>query len=109
MSTKLTKLTLSKETCCCDISEFYRNVAAAMGINDFEYVMFDCKKICVSKPVQDTIFAYYEEKYHCAPVDIGMTWADFGPKATLDDPGYVAEVDEGFIVAAFPPEDMEWS
>jgi len=102
MSKETTKVTLSKEACYCGIPDFYRNVAAAMGVTDFEGVSFNCTRICVSKPIQDAIFAYYKEEHQYDDVSIAMLWVNYGPKASLPDSGYVAETEEDFIAATLP-------
>jgi len=91
------KVRLEQEACRCGIPDFYKNVAAALGAKP-DGMTFDCTKICVSQSVQDAIFAYYEEDRQWAPVDVGMTWAIYGPKTTLADSGYVAEVTKDFMI-----------
>lgn len=101
MSCKPMKVTLSEEECHCGLPDFYRNVAKATGVEDLEDVRFDCRRICVSEPVQEAIFAYYREE-GCDDMAAAMLWVDFGPKTALTDPGYVAEVEEGFVSVDLP-------
>jgi len=102
MSSEPTKVTLGEEECHCDLPDFYRNVAKAMGVEDLEGATYDCRRICVSEPVQEAIFAYYREEQGCDDTDIAMLWVFSGPKTALTDHGYVAEVEEGFVSVPLP-------
>ncbi len=97
MSDKKTVI-LSKEECYCGIIEFYDLIARKLGY-DTDKVGYDCRKIDVTRPVQDQIFAFYQNEQKASDESIGATWVCYGPKTCLLGDGYVAEIAEGFITA----------
>ena len=59
---------------------------------------FDCTKICVTKPVQDSIIRYYSEYQKLSDEEIGTKLLLCGPKANLIGAGYEVEVEDGFVI-----------
>ena len=94
-------ITLNFEDCYCDLSAFYENVAKKLSIDIADDTLFDCRKICVNKSVQEAIWSYYREEKDAEDGDISMLWLSFGPKANLDnkDNRYSVEVVNGFITS----------
>ena len=89
---------LTKEECYCDIVEFYNLVARKLGY-DSDKVGYDCRRIDVTKPVQDQIFAFYREEQKALGESIAAAWVGYGPKASLPGEGYEAKIFDGFITA----------
>lgn len=90
---------LTKEECHCKLVDFYENAAKRAGIVFDEDSMFDCRRILVTKMVQFEICSYYREQ-GMSEVDIAITLAHYGPKASLaataEEP-YLVEIQEDFI------------
>ncbi len=100
------KLTHSKcallraEDCYCDLDAFYGNVAKVLGISVTGKTRFDCRKICVTKSVQDVLWLYYREKRHRTDEQIEAILLAFGPKACINEDmiqSYRAEIRDGFV------------
>lgn len=92
---------LKREDCYCDLTHFYENVAREAKINVSEHTMFDCRRIEITKAVQEVLWSYYREEKHCTDEEISMILLAYGPKATLEEHGileYRAEFEDGFIV-----------
>ncbi len=94
-------ITLNFEDCYCDLSAFYENVAKKLSFKVTDKTEFDCRKICVSKSVQETIWLYYREEENMDAGDISMLWLSFGPKANLEDKNnlYAVAIENGFITS----------
>lgn len=94
-------ITLNFEDCYCDLSAFYENVAKKLSFKVTDKTEFDCRKICVSKSVQEAIWSYYREEKDAEDGNISMLWLSFGPKANLDNKynWYTVKVEEGFITS----------
>lgn len=90
------KIELKQEECYCGIPEFYDMIAQKLGY-DPQKVQYDCTKICVSKPVQDQIFSYYETENNASEEALGSTWVRFGPKTNLPHSTYIVDIQRGFI------------
>lgn len=91
---------LEKEDCYCDLDKFYSNVAEKMRADISSETMFDCRKICVTKQVQDELWKYQREEKDLENQSIAALFLCMGPKANLDeqrDCPYVAEVQDGFL------------
>ena len=43
------RYSISKEQCTCGISELYDNVAKIMGVSDLSKVVYDCRKLSITK------------------------------------------------------------
>ena len=92
---------LKKEDCYCDLTRFYENVAQRAKINVTENTMFDCRRIEVTKAVQEILWYYYREEKHCTDEETSMILLAYGPKATLEECGileYRVEFEDGFIM-----------
>ena len=46
-------VSLKKEDCYCDLATFYENVARKISARITDKSKFDCRKICVTKDVQE--------------------------------------------------------
>ena len=91
---------LTDADCRCDLITFYKNVARKMNETLSANTNFDCRKIMVTKDIQDAIWEHYKEQGYTDGV-IAMTLLCSGPKATLQATGegsaYVAEIQDGFL------------
>lgn len=88
----------AKEECYCGVIEFYNLIAQKLGY-DPNKVGYDRYKIDVTKPVQEQIFAFYQEEQKVFGEFIVDAWYSFGPKANLPGKEYRAEIFDGFIAA----------
>lgn len=91
---------MNKEDCYCNLSTFYENVARIMRVKIDSHTKFDCRKICITLPVQETIWSYYREELHMTDDEIARILLLYGPKANVEEHGifeYRAEVEEEFI------------
>lgn len=93
------KVDLREEECYSSIEQFYYLVATKLGYKPDE-VTYDCRKICVTKPVMDKIFAFYMEERKLSKGVISQGWLGFGPKANLPGEDYAAEVEKDFVSEA---------
>lgn len=92
------RYSMTKRQCYCSIIEFFDNVAKICGeTGDISRFTYDCRKICVTKPVYDQIHKYYLDT-GCSDDSFGMFWAIYGPKANLDGDTSEVEIEDGFIV-----------
>lgn len=60
-----------------------------------------CRKICVTKSVQEVLWSYYRDEKGKTDEQIAVMLLGYGPKANLEEHGileYRAEVEDGFIV-----------
>lgn len=91
---------LTEEQCSCNITKFYENCADILGVKVTDKTLFDCKKICVSGPVQMFIFQWYAEDSDTAQYDqaIGTMWLMYGPKTSINSDALIFSVEPGFIV-----------
>lgn len=87
------RYSISKEQCTCGISELYDNVAKIMGVSDLSKVVYDCRKLSITKKVLDGLYEFYHSENQS---DETITLL-YGPKADLDGDGYEVEVEDGFI------------
>ncbi len=83
--------------CSQTLVNFYECAAKIAGIKLTGKSGFDCRKIRITKPVQDAIVKYYMDKEHLTTEEIGVILLHFGPKANLDGDGYEFEVEPGFV------------
>lgn len=85
-----------------DLTTFYVNVAKKLSPNVTDDVMFDCRKVCVTKSVEDCIWSYYKELEKMDKWDIVTLWLICGPKSNLEEDGlsYQVGVEDGFIILA---------
>lgn len=91
------KIILDVKECYCGLSTFYENVAKKMGVAVTDSTQFDCRKIYVSRPVQEEICVYYRDEKCKANCEISAMLLCYGPKANVDSVQYVAVVEEGFL------------
>lgn len=94
-------VTLKREDYYCDLTNFYENMARKMSLKITNKTRFDCRKICVTKPVQETLWSYYRDEEGKTDEQIAAMLLGYGPKANLEECGileYRAEVEDGFIV-----------
>lgn len=94
------KIVLEKEDCYCDLDTFYSNVAEKMSADISPETMFDCRKICVTKQVQDELWKYQKEEKGLKDQAVASFFLCLGPKANLTDQKecpYIAEVQDGFL------------
>lgn len=55
------RYSIPKEQCTCGISELYDNVAKIMGVSDLSKVVYDCRKLSITKKVLDCLYEFYHE------------------------------------------------
>lgn len=90
---------LTKEDCHCGLVEFYENVARKAGISFDEQSKFNCAKLLITKRVQFEIRSFYHDEGRMNEESIGITLAQYGPKASLpanEATPYMAEIQYGF-------------
>lgn len=75
--------------------KFLANVAKIIGITVTDNTVYDCRKIRVTVPVQNCIFAYYKENGF-SNAAISCNWLMRGPKADLTGDDLAFEVEDGF-------------
>lgn len=92
------RYSISQRKCEQELVVFYGYVAEMCNIEITEESIFDCTKICVTKPVQDSIIRYYSEYQKLSDEEIGTELLLFGPKANLTGDGYEVEVEDGFVI-----------
>ncbi len=90
-------ISLSLDECNCGLCDFYTHVARKMVVKDCDNVQFDCRRICVTKSVQDAIWNYYRSE-DLSDTEISILLLMSGPKANLSGLEYRAEVEDGFII-----------
>lgn len=90
------KVSLTEEECYCDIPKLYDIIATKLGHNTTD-IRYDCRKICVSKPVMEQVFAFYETERKMSRMLFNQLWLIIGPKANLTGDDYKADIQRGFI------------
>ena len=90
------KVSLTKDECYCDISELYDIIATKFG-HSTTGIRYDCHKVCVSKPVMEQVFAFYETEHKVTRAAFNQLWLNIGPKANLSGDDYKADTQKGFI------------
>lgn len=91
------RYSIPKEQCTCSISELYDNVAKIMGVSDLSKVVYDCRKLSITKKVLDCLYEFYHLKNQSN--ETITTWMLlYGPKADLEGDGYEVEVEDGFVM-----------
>ncbi len=101
MITKLTVQLTPEASQCVGIAEFYKNVAAAMGISTAR-VKYDCTKITVARNIQSNIFETLDAQ-STDPCHTGMSWCVSGPKTDDALPDDTVEVFDGFFLRGETP------
>ncbi len=70
-----------------------------MGVTVTGSTQFDCRRICVTKSVQDELWAFYYEEECLSNFQISALFLNAGPKANISGGGeYIVEVEDGFVV-----------
>lgn len=92
------RYSLTEEQCQCMLIDFFDNVARLMGVtDDISKLRYDCRKICVTKLVQDHIWKYYSYAGNSSE-HIATIWSIYGPKANLEGESLEVEIEDGFII-----------
>lgn len=92
------KVQLTQEECRQKLTAFYETVAKKAGIPISDDDQFNCKKICVTKAVQDEISACYQEDGFDAR-GINQLFLMIGPKANqTPEDKYFAVIKNGFVI-----------
>lgn len=91
------RYSLSPDDCNCLLGAFYENVAKRTGAKVTDKTQFDCRKICITKSVQDIIWKKYAEEGY-ADTTIAALMLQYGPKANLDGSELEFVVEPGFTV-----------
>ena len=87
------------EKCECELLRFYENAARAANHEITDTTQYDCKKICVTRTVQDAIWKYYYDAGY-SNGEISALFLMLGPKANLEGEDFVFEIEDGFIMEA---------
>lgn len=95
------KVSLTKEECYCDIPELYDIIATKLG-HSTTNIRYDCRKVCVTKPVMEQVFAFYETERKMPRMIFNQLWLNIGPKANLAGDDYKADTQKGFILEGKP-------
>lgn len=91
----------------CDLATFYENVARKISARITDKTKFDCRKICVTKDVQEVLWSYYREEKNQTDEQIASILLIGGPKANLEEHGileYRAEVENEFVSCGENPD-----
>lgn len=107
MTNMIKTVSLKKEDCYCDLATFYENVARKISARITDKSKFDCRKICVTKDVQEVLWSYYREEKNQTDEQIASILLIGGPKANLEEYGileYRAEVENGFVSCGENPD-----
>lgn len=91
------RYSITEEECQNEIEKFFENAAKIAGYQIKPKTQFDCRKICVSKPVEKIIHDVYRD-LGLSDEQIGAIWIMFGPKANLEGEELIFEIDDGFVV-----------
>lgn len=92
------RIILKQEECFCSLCDFYEHVAKKLGIVVTDNAQFDCRKICVSKAVQDELWVFYYQEAGLSNIEIAALFLNAGPKANIaGGEEYIAEVGNGFV------------
>lgn len=80
------------------LGDFYRSVAQSAGHEEREDTLYDCRRILVSRNVQDAIIqAYQEARPNATRTDIISLLAICGPKADAELGRNEVKIQSGFI------------
>ena len=79
------------------IEKLYDNMARAVGFRNVDNLMYDCRKVEVSKAIFNEFCASLRENGE-GDMSISMAWCFCGPKATIEDSErFLFKVQPGFI------------
>lgn len=93
------RYSIAPEKCECGLPCFYENAAIAANHEITDKTQYDCRKICVTKSVRDTIWKYYYDAGY-SNGEISAHFLMLGPKADLKEDGFAFEIEDGFIMEA---------
>ena len=82
--------------CHNSVMNFYIKAAKEMGIKDSPIISYDCRKIHVTKSVQNEIIKYYLDSGNTLE-EISQILLMFGPKADLPGEGFEFFPEDGFV------------
>lgn len=92
------RYSVTEDQCNCKLAEFFDNIAKLSGeTGDISNLKYDCRKICVTKPVYYQIHKYYLVTGR-SDDSFAMIWMIYGPKANLNGDALEVEIEDGFIV-----------
>lgn len=92
------RYSVTEDQCNCKLAEFFDNIAKLSGeTGDISNLKYDCRKICVTKPVYHQIHKYYLNTGR-SDDSFAMIWMIYGPKANLNGDALEVEIEDGFIV-----------
>lgn len=66
------------------------------GVLDLSKVVYDCRKLSITKKVLDCLYEFYHSENQ-SDETITTCMLLYGPKADLDGDGYAVEVEDGFV------------
>ena len=89
------RYSIPKEQCTCGISELYDNVAKIMGVSDLSKVVYDCRKLSITKKVLDCLYKFYHSENQ-SDETITPCKHMYGPKPDLDGHRYEVDVEDGY-------------
>ena len=93
------RINLTKEECYTDIVSFYDVISKKLGLKLGKDAQFDCRKINVTKAVQDEIMRYYKEEKYLTTSALVMLMVCYAPKADLKpEEDFFVELDDGFVI-----------
>ena len=80
-----------------NLEKLYDNMARAVGFRNVDNLLYDCRKVEVSKAIFNEYRAASRENDE-GDMMISMLWCFGGPKATIDDEErFLFKVQPGFI------------
>lgn len=92
------RYSVTEDQCNCKLAEFFDNIAKLSGeTGDISNLKYDCRKICVTKPVHEYIWKYYSDAGNSTE-NVAALLLLYGPKANLDGDALEVEIEDGFIV-----------
>ena len=56
------KIRLNESDYRCGLQECYKNIAVKAGYTPTQHTLYDCRRVCVSKNIQDAWYDYYHER-----------------------------------------------
>lgn len=92
------KYSLTPEECKCDLVDFYKIAAEKMGLTKItDKTLYDCRKIHITKSVQDCIWKHYYDKGY-SNAEIAAIMLHVGPKASLSGNELMFTVEDDFVM-----------
>ena len=80
------RYSIPKDQCTCGISELYDNIAKIIGISNLSKVVYDCRKLSITKKVLDCLYGFYHSENQ-SDETITTCMLLYDPKADLDCEG----------------------